>query len=406
MTALTLEALTKIFPQRAASRREVRQHAVSIREAQVRARRKRDSAKPQEEHAASIREAQVRQHAASIKVVDSITLRIADGEFFTLLGPSGCGKSTTLRMIAGFEEPTSGRILFDDVDVTYEPPNRRGIGFVFQNYALFPHLTVARNVAFGLQVRKVPREEMRQRIAAALQEVQLAGLEDARVDQLSGGQQQRVALARALVIRPRLLLLDEPLSNLDAKLREETRAALRILHKSTGVTTIYVTHDQDEAMAMSDRIAVLQQGRIHQVAAPEDIYERPATRFVADFIGRNNVVAATVRNVTEQSVVLRFTDNTELVVDAHRRAAGLELTAGAQVGVCLRAESFQLASQNGIFSGPVSDVEYAGPVRSCIVDTSIGKLQVEVPSSLARLEPGQTVRLSIIPSAVHLVGWP
>ena len=191
------------------------------------------------------------------KVVDAIDLKIEDGEFFTLLGPSGCGKSTTLRMVAGFEEPTSGRILFDSVDVTYDPPNRRGIGFVFQNYALFPHLTVAQNVVFGLQARKVPGAEARERVAAALEEVQLQGFEEARVDQLSGGQQQRVALARALVIRPKLLLLDEPLSNLDAKLRRETRAALRLLHQSTRVTTVYVTHDQDEAMAMSDRIAVL-----------------------------------------------------------------------------------------------------------------------------------------------------
>src|SRR5262249_49957743 len=167
-------------------------------------------------------------------------------------------------MIAGFEEPTSGQTLFDNVDVTYDPPNRRDIGFVFQNYALFPHLSVEKNVAFGLQVRKVSREESRQRVDVALKEVQLSGLGDARVDQLSGGQQQRVALARALVIRPRLLLLDEPLSNLDAKLREETRAALRLLHQSTRVTTIYVTHDQDEAMAMSSRIAVLNKGKIHQ----------------------------------------------------------------------------------------------------------------------------------------------
>jgi iron(III) transport system ATP-binding protein len=340
------------------------------------------------------------------KVVDSIDLKIEDGEFFTLLGPSGCGKSTTLRMIAGFEEPTAGRILFDNVDVTYDPPNRRNIGFVFQNYALFPHLSVGKNVAFGLQVRKVPSDETRQRVAAALEQVQLANLTDARVDQLSGGQQQRVALARALVIRPKLLLLDEPLSNLDAKLREETRAALRSLHQSTRVTTIYVTHDQDEAMAMSDRIAVLDRGRIHQVAAPEEIYERPATRFVAGFIGRNNVLDATIQSVTGDSATIRFADGAELTVDAHRRAAGVALTPGTRVGVCLRAESFQIAGESGIFSGVVTDVEYAGPVRSCIVKTDLGKLQVEVPSSGQRLTSGQAVRLSIVPSAVHLVGSP
>jgi iron(III) transport system ATP-binding protein len=339
------------------------------------------------------------------KVVDSIDLRIEAGEFFTLLGPSGCGKSTTLRMIAGFDEPTSGRILFDNVDVTSDPPNRRGIGFVFQNYALFPHLSVAKNVAFGLQVRKVARQDVNKRVEAVLEEVQLAGLGEARVDQLSGGQQQRVALARALVIHPRLLLLDEPLSNLDAKLREETRAALRLLHKSTHVTTLYVTHDQDEAMAMSDRIAVLHRGKIHQVGIPEDIYERPATRFVADFIGRNNVLDATVRTISEQSIVIRLADGTELSVDAHRRAPGVDLTPGAGVGVCLRAESLRLASANGIFSGVVTDVEYAGPVRSCIVKTDFGRLQVEVPSSSGRPRTGEQVWLSIVPSAVHLVGF-
>jgi iron(III) transport system ATP-binding protein len=337
------------------------------------------------------------------KVVDSIELVIHEGEFFTLLGPSGCGKSTTLRMIAGFEEPTGGRILFDDIDVTHEPPNRRGIGFVFQNYALFPHLSVAKNVAFGLQVRKLSPSEITERVTAALQEVQLTGLDDARVDQLSGGQQQRVALARALVIRPKLLLLDEPLSNLDAKLREETRAALRILHNSTRVTTIYVTHDQSEAMGISDRIAVLDKGKIHQVGAPEEIYERPATRFVAEFIGRNNVVDATVLSASEQLAVVRFADGTELTVDPRRRAPGVELSPGARVSVCFRAESLQLVNENGAFSGVVADVEYSGSVRSCLVETKLGKLQIEVPSSAGRPTPGQRVQLAAAPSAIHLV---
>jgi len=338
------------------------------------------------------------------KVVDSIDLQIRQGEFFTLLGPSGCGKSTTLRMIAGFEEPSGGRILFDDADVTNDPPNLRGIGFVFQNYALFPHLPVGKNVAFGLQVRKLPAAEIAERVAAALLEVQLTGLDDARIDQLSGGQQQRVALARALVIRPKLLLLDEPLSNLDAKLREETRSALRVLHKSTQVTTIYVTHDQSEAMGMSDRIAVLYKGRVQQVGAPEDIYERPATRFVADFIGRNNVIDATVSSVSEGSAVVRFANGGELSVDPQRMAPGIELRTGAHVGVCLRAESLQLTGARGNFSGIVKDVEYSGAVRSCMVETDLGRMQIEIPSSAGRPTPGQTVQLSADPSAVYLVG--
>jgi ABC-type Fe3+/spermidine/putrescine transport system ATPase subunit len=367
VTALTLEALTKIFPRAG-------------------------------------REAQAPQREAVIKVVDSVDLKIHEGEFFTLLGPSGCGKSTTLRMIAGFEEPTSGRILFEDVDVTFDPPNRRNIGFVFQNYALFPHLTVSKNVAFGLQVRRVPREEIRKRVAAALEEVHLGGLEQARVDQLSGGQQQRVALARALVIRPKLLLLDEPLSNLDAKLRDETRAVLRVLHQSTRVTTVYVTHDQDEAMAMSNRIAVLNLGKIHQVGVPEEIYERPATRFVADFIGRNNVLDAVISRISEKTLAVRFANGTEFTVESHQRAPGVELTQGARVGVCVRAESIQLTNENGTFSGVVTDVEYSGPVRSCVVKTDLGNLQVEVPSAASRLSRGDHVRLAIDSSAVHLVG--
>ena len=338
------------------------------------------------------------------KVVDSIDLRIQSGEFFTLLGPSGCGKSTILRMVAGFEQPTSGRILFDNRDVTTEPANRRGIGFVFQNYALFPHLSVAENVGFGLRVRKVTGEEANKRVAEALNDVQLTGLGAERVERLSGGQQQRVALARALVIRPSLLLLDEPLSNLDAKLREDTRAMLRTLRSANSPTTVYVTHDQAEAMGMSDRVAVLNQGRIHQVAAPEEIYEHPATRFVADFIGRNNVIDATVSAVTDNSATVRFKDGNEITMDPAHKANDVVLTPGSQVGVCIRAESLRLATANGTFSGTVTDVEYAGPVRTCRVRTSVGDLQAEVPSSAGRLVKGQSVRLSVVESALHLVG--
>lgn len=354
MTALTLEALTKTFPRAG-------------------------------------------------KVVDSIDLEIRQGEFFTLLGPSGCGKSTTLRMIAGFEEPTSGRILFDGADVTHDPPNRRDIGFVFQNYALFPHLSVFKNVAFGLQVRKVAQNEIAQRVGSALKEVQLIGMDNARVDQLSGGQQQRVALARALVIRPRLLLLDEPLSNLDAKLREETRAALRDLHHTTRVTTIYVTHDQSEAMAMSDRIAVMHQGKIHQLEAPEEIYEHPATRFVADFIGRNNVLEAAIRSISGNTVVLRFGNGRELPVDARQRASDVNVAPGVNVSVCIRAESFHLTNDAGLFCGTVKDVEYSGAMRSLTVSTDAGELEIEVPASAARPTPGERIALAVNPAAIHMV---
>jgi iron(III) transport system ATP-binding protein len=336
-------------------------------------------------------------------VVDSIDLRIVDGEFFTLLGPSGCGKSTILRMIAGFEEPTSGRILFDKRDVTRDAPNHRDVGFVFQNYALFPHLSVARNVAFGLEVRRLSQAIVDERVLAALQQVQLGGLAAARVDQLSGGQQQRVALARALVIAPKLLLLDEPLSNLDAKLREETRAMLRTLHASTHVTTVYVTHDQIEAMGMSDRIAILYRGKIQQLATPRDIYERPANRFVAGFIGRNNVVDATVARLAEGTVAIRFDDGTELTMNHGLHPNVLSVNPGARVGVCIRAESLRLTDGDGVFYGVLTDVEFGGSSRLCVVRTGIGELRVEVPGSGSSPARGESVRLCISEKAVHLV---
>ncbi|MCY3773920.1 MAG: ABC transporter ATP-binding protein [Gemmatimonadetes bacterium] len=229
------------------------------------------------------------KHFDDTPVVKGISLTVADGEFFSLLGPSGCGKTTILRMIAGFTFPTSGTVLFDGQDVTHVPANRRNTGMVFQNYALFPHMTVFENVAFGLRTRKVTGPEMTDRVARALDLVGLAGLEQRPVPQLSGGQQQRVALARAVVIEPDLLLLDEPLSNLDAKLREETRDQIRELQTKLGITAIYVTHDQEEALAVSDRIAVMEEGECRQLDRPDAIYRRPANRFVAAFMGNMNL---------------------------------------------------------------------------------------------------------------------
>ena len=223
------------------------------------------------------------------RAVDGIDLTIEPGEFFALLGPSGCGKTTTLRMIAGFEEPDAGHILIAGDDVTHRPAHRRDLGMIFQSYALFPHRTVAENVAFGLRMRALGKEEIKGRVAAALRQVALAGYEDRRPAQLSGGQQQRVALARAIVIRPRVLLCDEPLAALDRKLRQSMQLELKQLQKQLGVTTIFVTHDQEEAMTISDRIAVMNAGRIEQTGAPREIYDRPRTRFVADFIGEINV---------------------------------------------------------------------------------------------------------------------
>ena len=222
--------------------------------------------------------------------VDGVSMRIEEGEFFSLLGPSGCGKTTTLRMIAGFEPPDAGRILLGAEDITPLPPERRDMGMVFQNYALFPHRTIAENVAFGLRMRKLPKAEIASRVAEALALVRLTGFGDRRPSQLSGGQQQRVALARAIVIRPTVLLCDEPLGALDKKLRREMQFELKQLHRRLGLTMVYVTHDQEEALTMSDRMAVMHAGRVAQLGPPGEIYDRPVTRFVADFIGDTNIL--------------------------------------------------------------------------------------------------------------------
>lgn len=225
-----------------------------------------------------------------VLAVDSVTLDIAAGEFFSLLGPSGCGKTTSLRMIAGFEHPDSGRVQVGGNDITDLPVHRRDMGMVFQSYALFPHRTVAENVAFGLRMREVPKPEIERRVAAALAQVALTGFETRKPGQLSGGQQQRVALARALVVEPPVLLCDEPLGALDRKLRQQMQFELKELQKRLGVTLVFVTHDQEEALAMSDRIAVMNGGKVEQVGTPTEIYERPRTRFVADFIGEINIL--------------------------------------------------------------------------------------------------------------------
>ena len=231
-----------------------------------------------------------------VVAVDDLTIDIPEGEFFTMLGPSGCGKTTTLRMIAGFETPTRGEIFIEGKPVSKTPPNKRPVNTVFQNYALFPHLTVGQNVAFGLRLKRVPKEEVRGRVREALEMVQLPDVEDRRPNQLSGGQQQRVALARALINEPAVLLLDEPLGALDLKLRKAVQLELKQLQSSLGITFIYVTHDQEEALTMSNRIAVIHGGVIQQCGTPREIYETPVNRFVADFIGETNFITGDVEN--------------------------------------------------------------------------------------------------------------
>ena len=232
----------------------------------------------------------------SLTAVDSISLTVATGELVAFLGPSGCGKTTTLRMVAGFVEPTGGIVRVQGRDITNLAPNKRDMGMVFQSYALFPHMTVGRNIAFGLHARRIPKSDIAPLVAAALDLVGLAGMDERYPRQLSGGQQQRVALARVLALRPKLLLFDEPLSNLDAKLRMQMRHEIRRLQKEVGITALFVTHDQEEAMTIADRIVVINKGRIEQAGAPAAIYDHPSTRFVADFIGVANLITGHVAN--------------------------------------------------------------------------------------------------------------
>ncbi|SCE72078.1 iron(III) transport system ATP-binding protein [Micromonospora matsumotoense] len=323
--------------------------------------------------------------AGDTAAVDDVDISIAAGEFFTLLGPSGCGKTTTLRMVAGFYFPTSGRIRFGTEDVTHRPPNKRDTGMVFQNYALFPHMSVAQNVAYGLKIRKVGRAESARRIDEALGQVHLAGYGDRRIDQLSGGQQQRVALARALVIRPRTLLLDEPLSNLDAKLREETRVEIRRIQQEAGTTAIYVTHDQAEAMAMSDRIAVMESGRVRQIGAPQEIYHRPATAFVARFIGRSNVLDLPVVTAAAETVTVGLPDGSETAVTA---PVDHGLRAGDTALVSVRPEHLGLTSptEAGALTGRVTEVEFTGMATNLVVEVAGEPVQVaaiDVPAGTA-----------------------
>jgi spermidine/putrescine transport system ATP-binding protein len=257
-----------------------------------------------------------------VVAVDDLDLDIRDGEFFSLLGPSGCGKTTTLRMIAGFEYPSAGSIRIFEQEVGLEPPNKRPVNTVFQSYALFPHMTIEQNIAFGLQMQDLPKDEITRRVGEVIELVQMQGREQRKPKQLSGGQQQRVALARALVNHPKVLLLDEPLGALDLKLRQAMQLELKRIQEQVGITFIYVTHDQEEALTMSDRIAVMDGGKVLQLGGPEEIYDTPRTRFVADFIGDTNLLSATVQDASTAHLV----DGTVVRVDAGDRSPGTEVT--------------------------------------------------------------------------------
>ncbi|MEO6064145.1 MAG: ABC transporter ATP-binding protein [Thermoflexales bacterium] len=290
-----------------------------------------------------------------VTAVDAATLSIAPGEFLTLLGPSGCGKTTTLRMIAGFEYPTRGRIVLDGRDIAMVQPDKRGMAMVFQSYALFPHLTVFENVAYGLRIRNVKAGTLREKVETTLAMVGLEGKNRRRPSELSGGQQQRVALARAMAIEPRVLLFDEPLSNLDAKLRVSLRIEIRRLQKQLGITSVYVTHDQAEAMALSDRIVVMNAGRIEQAGTPVEIYARPATRFVADFIGRANFIPAETLELGPAGITARVAGMVVAGIPADPR-----VKAGAPATIVVRPQAMAVGAGSEGYPARVRSATYLG----------------------------------------------
>ncbi|GAB4516731.1 MAG: ABC transporter ATP-binding protein [Phycisphaerales bacterium] len=332
------------------------------------------------------------------RAVDGISLTINAGDLFFLLGPSGCGKTTLLRMIAGFIEPTAGRILFNDKDVTKLPPDKRNTGMVFQSYALWPHMSVAENVAFGLSVRKVSKQESRARVMEALQAVRMDAYAERKPNQLSGGQQQRVALARALVVRPEVLLLDEPLSNLDAKLRLEMRSEIRRICTETGITTVYVTHDQKEALSMADHVAVLDMGVLAQVGTPRALYNRPASRFVADFLGETNFLSAQVHDRQGDTVHLHAPAG-DLASTAFDHASELK----GNVTCSVRPEAIRLVEPKGggALGGEVVESIYLGEMAQHIVELADStRMKVFELHPMAPVQRGTRVGIEIAPSDV------
>ena len=350
----------------------------------------------------------VSKHFGHAAAVSELSVAIEEGEFFSLLGPSGCGKTTTLRMIAGFEHPDEGRILLQGEDVTDVRANRRPVNMVFQQYALFPHMSVYDNVAFGLKVKRVPRSEHRERIALMLKVVELEGLERRRPRQLSGGQQQRVALARALVNRPAALLLDEPLGALDVKLRKQMQLELKRIQHELGTTFVYVTHDQEEALAMSDRIAVMNAGRIEQIGSPREMYEHPATVFVADFIGSLNALELTVTDVVGPYAVMKLDERQRLVVPV-----GSGVRSGDALRVAVRPERVRIApvdadvpETGSRLEGAVVEIVYLGMYTQFHVQTRNGRIISNrlADEVLAEITGGARVALHWEPEHTSVLG--
>ena len=341
-----------------------------------------------------------------LRAIDNLNLTVEDGELLTLLGPSGCGKTTTLRAVTGFVAPDSGDIYIGDRKISDIPPEKRGIGLVFQNYALWPHMTVFQNLAFGLQLKKMSKAQISKKVAEGLTIVKLEELEDRYPRQLSGGQQQRVALARALVLEPDILLLDEPLSNLDALLREQMRFEIAQLHKQYGITTIYVTHDQTEAMVISDRIAVLNKGKLIQLDTPAEIYSRPANKFVAGFMGTTNFIHGNVQDISGDYAAVGT--NGGLIL--HGRGLGLEK--GQEVDVAVRPENVEFLRQSqasrphgdlNIFDARVDRATYVGELID--YQLTLGDSIIRAKGDVRRKRAaGETVKIYIDPDQLPVLG--
>ena len=342
----------------------------------------------EEDDMESIRADTIVKTFGSVRALDGITVTVDPGELFFLLGASGCGKTTLLRCIAGLETPDSGTVSFGERDVTRMPPHKREAAMVFQSYALWPHLTVGQNIAFGLEERKVSKAEIKQRVAEALEMVQLPGFGERSIDQMSGGQQQRVSLARALVVKPKCLLLDEPLSNLDAQLRVEMRGEIRRIVKENGLTAVYVTHDQEEALAMADRMAVLTRGKIGQVDTPENVYRNPLSAYVAKFIGETNIVAGEIVEVRSGFAMLQ-TEAGPLV----GRVTDPEWNPqpGEQARLSIRPEAWRLHKSSGDNEvvGRIAERAYLGQRIQYWIETAAGRQQVVEMNPHIIHEPGE-----------------
>ena len=351
----------------------------------------------------AVRLTDVEKHYGSFQAVRDMTLDIPDGSFVTLLGPSGCGKTTTLRMIAGLESISAGEIAIKGRRVNEVPIHKRNLGVVFQNYALFPHMSIADNVAFGLKYRKLNKTDAREKVRRALQMVRLPHVEDRFPGQLSGGQQQRIALARAIVIEPDVLLLDEPLSALDANLREDMRVELKRIQRELGIATVFVTHDQGEALAMSDKVVVMSDGQMEQIGTPEDVYNRPASRFVASFLGNSNFLAATVEQVADGLVTLAVKPGDSGLQPIRLTvSSGGRFRAGEPVQVVIRAERLSIGRAPDRRDGPlnsfealVTNVDYQGLNARYFVEAGGQKLQVINPIDQQPAREGDRVTLHL-----------